>query len=153
MAQALKREEKKSPANYSRRLKIGDLVLKKKTTFPTHSPRKLAFKIVIQAYKVIARLATNTYRVKSIVDETLEIQPGDHLVRLTNMREDQVLKRLMEKTSQMNMAVTDRAQTRAMRQAEARATNNALWKRQMFVNEKDKTLDSPDLREFQALAT
>ena len=155
VAQALKREEKTSPANYSRRLKIGDLVLKKKTTFPTYSPRRLAFKVVIQAYKVIPRLATNTYRVQSIVDDALEIQPGDHLVRLTNMSEDQVLKlvRSMEKTSQMNTAVTDKAQTRAMKRAETRATTNALWKRQMFVDEKDKTLKSPDLQEFQVLAT
>ena len=155
VAQALKREEKTSPANYSRRLKVGDLVLKKKTTFPTHSPKKLAFKVVIQAYKVIARLATNTFRVQSIVDNSLEIQPGDHLIRLTNMSEEQVLKlvRSMEKTSQVNTAVTDRAQTRAMKRAETRATSNALWKRQMFVDEKDKTLTTPDLREFQVLAT
>ena len=155
VAQALKREEKTSPANYSRRLKVGDLVLKKKTTFPTHSPKKLAFKVVIQAYKVISRLATNTFRVQSIVDNSLEIQPGDHLIRLTNMSEEQVLKlvRSMEKTSQVNTAVTDRAQTRAMKRAETRATSNALWKRQMFVDEKDKTLATPNLREFQALAT
>ena len=61
--------------------------------------------------------------------------------------------RSLERASQINTPVPERAQTHAMTRATARASNNLMWKMEMFVDKREKRIESPDSREFQALAT
>ena len=61
----VKRQEKRSPTNYTARIQKGDYALQKRTSFPTRVPKKLAFRMLIDAYEVKARIATNSYRVTS----------------------------------------------------------------------------------------
>ena len=63
----LKRSKRNTATNYTRRLKPGDFVLQKRTTFPSNSPRKLCFKIKLDGYEIISRIATNAFKVKSVM--------------------------------------------------------------------------------------
>ena len=80
--QFIKRNENTSPTAYTKRLVKDDLVLKRRTSFPLGSPRKLCHKTSIDCYRVVERVASNSYRVISIIDNSTYIYPGDLLVRL-----------------------------------------------------------------------
>ena len=64
------------------RIKAGDICLRKRTTFSADSPRKLQFRRMVDAFEVERRVATNSFRCKSVVDGASHIFAGDHLIRL-----------------------------------------------------------------------
>ena len=100
VANFLRRQEMRSPTNYSARIRVGDFALKKRTSFPMNSPKKLCHKIVVDAYEVMQRVATNSFRVKSILSGENSIVPGDHLqkVRLTRDKLIQLARELKRVT-------------------------------------------------------
>ena len=111
----LKRNEKNSATNYTRRLKVGDFVLRKRTTFPSNSPRKLCFKIKIDGYEVLSRVATNAYKVKSVLTGQTETLAGDLCVKTTGY-DAITLKKLVESmliASERNTASIGRPTTRS----------------------------------------
>ena len=71
-----------SPTDHSARLKVNDYVMKKRTTFLSSSPKKFQYKTVPNAYQITTKIATNVYRLKSIIDEQEIVLPGDQLVKM-----------------------------------------------------------------------
>ena len=57
------------------------MCLRKRTSF-ANVVKKTAFKLTIDAYKVAARVATNSYRVKSLIDGATYCLPGDQLIKV-----------------------------------------------------------------------
>ena len=70
MKAAMRRKEIESPQDHARKLRVDDLVLRKRTSF-ANVTKKTAFKLTIDAYKVVARVATNSFWVKSLMDGAL----------------------------------------------------------------------------------
>ena len=95
VAQHLKRKRKISATDYTAKVKVGDLVMKKRTTFPTGVARKTAFKVALDAYQIAKRIATNTYLVKSILNGKEVVLPGDQIVRM-KYHDHNSLKRLVK---------------------------------------------------------
>ena len=89
------RRKPEESATRAPRIRAGDFCLQKRTSFPQHAPRKLAHKLAVDGYEVKARVATNSFRVESIIDGTTSIKPGDHLIRLRGYDREK-LKRLVE---------------------------------------------------------
>ena len=83
----MKNRVKTSPTDYSQRLKPGTLALKKRTSFPTSSPRKMARKIEIDGFRIKKRLATNSYEVENIRSKQRLVLPGDQLVTVGTLTE------------------------------------------------------------------
>ena len=111
----LKRKARWSPMDHSRKLRVGDLCLKKKTSFPISAPRKLAFRLNIDAFIIVSKVASNAYRCRSIMDGGERILPGDVLMLVHGYTEDN-LRRLvlkMEETAVRNSAVASGMETRA----------------------------------------
>ena len=77
----VQRREKEAAGDRDDRLKIGNRVFKKRTVYWTGSPRKLQFKVDENAFEIISKIATNSYKVRSIIDDKIFIFPGDHLVK------------------------------------------------------------------------
>ena len=90
--QFVRRSELMSATQFSKRLKVGQLCLKRRTSYPMGSIRKIAHKLSIDCFKVIDRVATNTYRVESIIDKDIYIYPGDLLIPLRHHDEDEARK-------------------------------------------------------------
>ena len=82
VAAFLRRQQHRSPTNYSLRLQVGDLCLKKRTSWPTNTPKKLGFRITVDGFEVKKRVATNTFLCESVLTGDLALYPGDHLVRV-----------------------------------------------------------------------
>ena len=91
----MKRQALTSPTDYSRKLKVGDLCLRKRTSFTASSPRKLAFRLNIDAYKITSKVATNSFRTESIIDGTTAVLPGDVLIKVAALTETE-LRKLVE---------------------------------------------------------
>ena len=91
----MKNQMKNSPSDFTNKIKKGTLALKKRTSFPTHSPRKLAYKMHVQGFVVGERAATNAYICKDIKSGKTEIIPGDHLVTV-NALDESGLRSLIE---------------------------------------------------------
>ena len=83
--------------------------MKKKTSFPRGAARKLCAKLVVDAYRIVSRVGTNSFRVESVIDGETSILPGDHLVRMRGHDESSV-RRLCEEME------------RTLRRSDARAT-------------------------------
>ena len=115
MASFLRRQELRSPTNYSRRLRVGDFALRKRTSWPTSTPWKLGFRVVIDAFRIIARVATNSFRCESIVTNEISILPGDLLVRVRGHDESSLseLVRRMNEASQRHTTGPTTAVTRS----------------------------------------
>ena len=77
----VQRREKESAGDRDDRLKVGDRVFKKRTVYWTNSPRKLQFKIDEDAFEIISRIATNSYKCRSVINDKVYVWPGDHLVK------------------------------------------------------------------------
>ena len=123
-----KRQSLMSPTAYAKRLKVGDYVLRKRSSFAVNSPKKLAHKINLNAYRVKARIATNSYRVKSVIDGAEYSLPGDLLVRVRG-HDDASLRRLvadMEALAERNATRSEPARTRAQTRAERAAAEQRL---------------------------
>ena len=83
------RREAENVGDKDDRLKIGDFAFKKRTSFWTGAPRKLQFKVDEDAFQVVSRVATNSFRCVSVVDGRVQILPGDHLVK-SNLTRDKL---------------------------------------------------------------
>ena len=80
-----------SPTDYTSKLKVGSLCLRKRTVFPTQSPRKLCYKVVVNAYRITSKLGTNAWRCVSLIDGGRAILPGDHLVKVSGLTEEELV--------------------------------------------------------------
>ena len=98
-----------SPTDYSSKLKVGQLCLRKRTVFPTSSPKKLCYKVVVQGYKILSKVATNHFRVQSVIDGTIVTLPGDLLIKVSTLTEGE----LVELCNEMERAAAKEALTRA----------------------------------------
>ena len=99
----LKGRQRISPTDHASRLKVGDYVMKKRTSFATNAPRKFQFRRTVQAYRIEAKIATNTWRVKSIIDGSILTLPGEQCIRMRN-HDDASLKRLVNEMRCLNEA-------------------------------------------------
>ena len=86
----MKRQKLTSPTDYTNKLKVNDLCLRKRTSFASSSPKKLAFRINIDAYKITSKVATNSFRAKSLVSGLEEVLPGDVLIKVTSLGEEEL---------------------------------------------------------------
>ena len=104
VASFIKRQEKRSPTNVSAKIRVGDLCLQRRTSFPAHAPRKLAFKLVVDAFKVISKVATNSFRVESLLTKRQTIIPGDHLIKTRHLDASSLIElcREMERVTVQN---------------------------------------------------
>ena len=110
----LKRKQTRSPTDYGRRLKVGDLVLRKRTSFTAGSARKMAFKLIRDAYEIVQRVATNSFRCKSLLDGKVLLIPGDHLLKTRGQTKDSLcnLCNEMEAVAARNEATASPPMTR-----------------------------------------
>ena len=122
MASYAKRQTKTSPTNYASRLQVGDLAIQKRTSFPAHVPRKLAFRVVIDAFEVTARVATNAFRVKSIITGNEQVLAGDFLIKIRGMDQD-ALRALCQEMERVSARNASRATTRVTRSMTAAGAN------------------------------
>ena len=61
--------------------KQGDLILRKRTTFPTHVNKKLAYKINFSGYKVTKKVASGTYFCENLADGSTIVLPASQMIR------------------------------------------------------------------------
>ena len=92
----LRGRKRVSPTDHSSRLRIGQLCMKKRTTFLTTSPRKYQHKRTANAYKITRKIATNVFEVKSIIDNTKLILPGDHLIQMKHHNKESLTNLIRE---------------------------------------------------------
>ena len=122
----LKKKEQRSPTDYGRRLKKGDLCLLKRTSFAKGIQPKLAFKLQKNAFEIMDRVGTNTFRCKSILTNEICILPGDLLLITRNQTKDQLLALCakMEQVATRNEATNSPPLTR--RRARAHQTTPSV---------------------------
>ena len=135
-----------SPTDNSAKLRPNDLALKKRTTFPTAAPKKLAYKINIDAYKIDARVATNAYKCTSLITKRQVILPGDQIIKLRNLSEEEVvaLVKRMEELAEKER-ITRSSSPRTLRSGRQINAN--------FVVQKDEIEPKmPNLRRFMISA-
>ena len=104
-----------SPRDYASRIRPGQLALQKKMIFGS-CPRKLAPKVLLNAFKVDERVGTNAFRVKNLRDGSSSVLPGDLLVKVSVLDETGLLKLCDDMESLLKRENVARA---AMRDAEA----------------------------------
>ena len=83
------RREAENVGDRDDRLKISNLAFKKRTSFWTGAPSKLQFRVDEDAFEIVSRVATNSFRCMSIVDGRVQLLPGDHFVK-TNLPKDKL---------------------------------------------------------------
>ena len=110
------RQKATLPTSYTRTLRAGDLALRKRTIFPVGAPKKLCHKLKIEAYKILKRVATNSFRVVSVVTGVEEILPGDLLCKVKRFDEEGLrqLVEAMRKTAEAQTVAVPR-RTRSSR--------------------------------------
>ena len=87
----LKRQKIVSPTDYTSTIRVGTLCLRKRTIFPSQAPKKLCYKITMDAYRVTSKVGTNAFRVKSLISGTTAVLPGDHLIKVAGLNEDELI--------------------------------------------------------------
>ena len=87
----IKRQRMISPTDYTSKLKVGSLCLRKRTVFPTQSPRKLCYKLTMNCYRITSKLGTNAWRCISLIDGETAVLPGDHLVQVKGLTESELV--------------------------------------------------------------
>ena len=89
--------------------------MKKKTSWPSNTPKKLGFRVIVDGFEVKKRVATNTFLCESVVTGDLAVFPGDHLVKVKNYDQKTLAKLCarMEETSARNAAVASPRVTRS----------------------------------------
>ena len=115
------RRERENPGDREDKLKIGDLAMKKRTSFWGSVPRKLQFKLDEDAFEIVSKIATNSFKCASIIDGEIAILPGDQLVKSTLTKEQlasllEKLRRVRESTSQRPDRPSTRFWTRGTQQ-------------------------------------
>ena len=118
VAAFIRRQKRRSPTNYTRRLKPGDCVLKKRSVWPVGTPKKYGNRVVVDGFVVVARVATNSFKVRSVVTMEHSILPGDMLIK-TKLSESE----LGELVESMNVSLGVR-ETDEPVVTRARARNN-----------------------------
>ena len=115
VAAFMRRNKKESPTNYTRRLEVGDFALQKRSIFPSNAPKKLCFKVRVEGYQIVARIATNAFKCRNVITGSVKHLPGDMLIKLRGFDEQQ-LKQLinsMEIAESRNAASVGRRKTRS----------------------------------------
>ena len=107
-----------APTDFSRRLRPGDLTLRKRTSFPVGVPRKHAHKITLDGYEIVSRCATNTFLCRSVMTGDEVVLPGDLLCRLRN-HDVHSLRRLVESMIEATTRTERREQRRLTRHSNA----------------------------------
>ena len=104
----LRRSNISSPTDYTRKLKVGDLCLRCRTSFSPSAPKKLQFKLKIEAYEVTAKIATNSFRVQALTGGRILVLPGDILIIAASLTKSElvVLVREMERIASRNAALS-----------------------------------------------
>ena len=110
----IRRQKFRSPRNLTSQLQIGDLCLKKQSTFH-NSAQKLQFKIDLQAFEIIGKLATNAFKVQNLSSGEIALLSGDVLIRVRGHTKASLLRlvQLMERKAEDNSARTDGPTTRS----------------------------------------
>ena len=95
--------------------KGGDLCLQR-TSFPVNAPKKLAFKVLIEAYEVKQRVATNSFRCESLLTGEISVIAGDLLIKTKNLSKDELIALCaeMQEAAIRNAARSTRRTTRSM---------------------------------------
>ena len=111
----MRNQIKESPSDYTNKLRPGTLVLKKRTSFPSSSPKKLAYKLTVQGFKVLRKVATNTFEVEEIRSKERSILPGDQLVKVSALNEEELKCLVDEMEEVVRRENVDNTATRAGR--------------------------------------
>ena len=95
-------------------------MLRKRTSFAKNVTKKTAYKLAIDAYMVIARVVTNTFCVKSLINNAISVFPGDHPIKISNLDEEGLkqLVQSMETAAAKGLPKPSRPRTRARAAAE-----------------------------------
>ena len=148
----IRRQKFRSPRNLTSQLQIGDLCLKKRSTFH-NSAQKLQFKIDLEAYKIIGKLATNAFKVLNLSSGEISLLSGDVLIRVRGHTKASLLRlvQLMAQTAEDNSARTDgpttRSRSRSARNASASLDDEALadvrrfWVWTLSLSQADRQAD------------
>ena len=92
----MKQKQTTSPTDYSQKLKPGMICLKRRTTFPTSSPKKLCYKLNFEVYKIDSKIATNSFKCTELRTNSQSVLAGDALVRLNGLTEDEAIQLVTE---------------------------------------------------------
>ena len=109
----VQRRDRENPGDADDKLKVGDLVFKKRTSFWGSVPRKLQFRVDEDAFEIVGKLATNSFQCKSVLDGELAIFPGGQLVRTTLKVEE--LKALLARMKVIREELRHPAENRSTR--------------------------------------
>ena len=139
VAAHLRRRDEDAPTDFSRRLRVGDHVLRKRTSFPVGVVKKQAFKVSLDGYRVMARLATNTFSCESVMDGSTSILPGDLLVRVRDQT-DESLRELVE--SMINVSKrTDQRETKRKTRSTTERDDGTLNLFSISINQSKDSYD------------
>jgi hypothetical protein len=86
----MKRKKSENPLGQYDLLQVGDLCLQKQTSFLRHAAIKTQFKLSINIYEIIERVATNAFRIRNIKSNQELICAGDHLIQLRYPHEEAI---------------------------------------------------------------
>ena len=114
----MKRQVKTSATDYTSKLRPGMICLQKRTSFPASSPKKLCYKTTFDVFKITSKVATNSYRVRSLKSNDEKVMPGDNLIKLTNITDDEAIELVdeMERVAaKESLATTNPSQKRLTR--------------------------------------
>ena len=114
----LRRRVEEAPTDFSRRLRAGDMTLKKRTSFPVGVPKKHCHKVALDGFEVVSRCATNTFLCRSVMNGAEIVLPGDLLVRLRG-HDVHSLRRLVESMIEATTKTERREQRRLTRHSNA----------------------------------
>ena len=92
----LKRNGNTGVTDYTNKIRPGMICLRKRTSFPTSSPRKLCYKITFEGYMVTSKVATNSFRCRNIKTNQESIIPGDLLVKMKGLTENEAIELINE---------------------------------------------------------
>ena len=101
--------------------------MKKRTSWPSSLPRKQGWRVVVDAFAVESRVATNSFRCRSLIDGEISVLPGDVLIKLKNFDEDsaRALCARMTTVIERNATVPEPRVTRARARASAQRAPSA----------------------------
>ena len=92
----LKSKEKAGVTDYTKKIRPGMICLRKRTSFPSSSPKKLCYKITFEGYMVTSKVATNSFRCRNIKTNEETIIPGDLLVKMKGLTENEAVELINE---------------------------------------------------------
>ena len=106
VAAFVRRQGLRSPTDAGRRIRCGDICLRKRTSWASNSPRKQGVRVVIDAFEVESRVATNSFRCRSLIDGSVAVMAGDVLVKLKNFTHQSARELCARMTAAMDRAAT-----------------------------------------------